>query len=77
MSIPQARLAGLIPPITPEDRLPHHAAVWREHHMPTLAEITACLPVCIDRGGFIEQTTADAVDWRNVGRWRYGWAPAS
>lgn len=65
-----------IPPITNEDRLGHDKAVWREHHMPTLGEITARLPVSIDRGGFIEQTTADQVDWAEVGRWRFGWPPS-
>lgn len=62
--------------LTNEDRLPHDRAVWREHQMPTPSEIIARVPVSIDRGGFIEQTSADQVDWANVKRWRFGWAPA-
>lgn len=59
-----------------EDRVPHDRAVWREGHMPAPSAILARVPVCIDRGGLIETTTADAVDWTNVGRWRFGWPPA-
>jgi hypothetical protein len=67
---------GAIPPITNDDRLPHDRAVWREHHLPTSDQIAARLPVSIDRGGLIEQATADQVDWLNVSRWRFGWAPS-
>lgn len=65
-----------IPPPTNDDRLPHDRAVWREHHLPTEAEMRSQLQVSIDRGGLIEQVRADQVDWADVGRWRFGWAPA-
>lgn len=65
----------MIPAFANEDRLPHDRAVWREHRLPTPGEIIARVPVSVMRGDFVEQTTADAVDWTGIGRWRYGWAP--
>lgn len=62
--------------LSAEDRLPHNRAVWREHHMPPPSAILGRVPVCVERGELIEVTTADQVDWTNVGRWRFGWPPA-
>lgn len=64
-----------VPPQSLEDRLPHERAVWRENHMPPPSAIEGRVQVSIKRRDFIEETTADRVDWNDVGSWRFGWAP--
>lgn len=64
--------AALIPPIAPEDRLPHEKAVWREER-PIM--LVPGLLVSVDYGvGQIVQTRIQHVDWPRVVRWRFGWA---
>lgn len=62
------------PPLSPEDKLPHAQAVWREEPSPP----DGCFDrqVSVDYGdGAIEQTTVGAVLWRRVAKWRFGWSP--
>lgn len=66
---------AIIPPITPDDRLPDEKAVWREE-LP-MGTRTADHQVSVDYGGAIERTTMLQVDWRRVKRWRFGWPPAN
>jgi hypothetical protein len=63
-----------IPPVTNEDKLPDHQAVWREGE-PAIP-VPAGVQVSVDHGdGLIEQARYGGVRWP-VGRWRWGWGPA-
>ena len=60
------------PPMSPDDRLSDAVAVWRDTPCPD----RSARQVTVDYGGgLVEQTTADAVHWGMVKRWRWGHAP--
>lgn len=71
-----------IPPITAEDRLPHHMAVWREYlndgqHAWDPAPGANGQQVSIEyQDGMIIIGWAHHADWFGAKRWRFGWPPA-
>lgn len=74
----------IIPPIDDADCLPHDKAVWREYRPRKsgandegrAAHGTHDQRVSIDLGdGLIECGIGQALDWKGVKRWRYGWPP--
>ena len=64
---------AIVPPLANEDRLPDEKAVWRDPPVPP--EAPGFLSVTVEyRGGAKEMTFVDKANWRNVVRWRWGWA---
>lgn len=74
--------AAIIPPLAPDDRLPHSAAVWRDyaddgqHRFDPPAGANGRKVSIEYDDGMIIIAWAHRANWCGAKRWRFGWPPA-